>query len=1017
MDFSSSPPSQPSFPLPRRTRDRDRGRVREQDRDLSQASSSSQQRHNIPHRTTSTDAKPRDRDSSDVFRDWTDRDRERYVERYLRDTAEPTAPPPTTEVISSLITSLSSIQRPPSGQIEAPSFLSANGARSPHSLSVPGSPTGGSFGVDYGAYSQPSLGEVREEDIALDELAASAPVIRASKPPSGYSSLTAPKSPKSSGTRDASGLRSLLSRSSSGALSRPSSRGSQASAVDSIGKLSVERTRDSLSPGPEQSNSLKTQNSHDSWGKKSGRNQRGLMYMSSKERLREKEADKKRASFGAVGGSSNAASSAAANLTSSRLDPLAAESVINEESPSDSPTTARRPSWPDSGLPSPRPIPTRDSSLRKTGTGAAKRLSQRASRNSKRDSDGGANDTIHELDEQSSSTRNSHTDSNRRRKQLGKPQELDPARLSTDLPRNPSSSKPHPDVYSESPSTPAVAMFPDLDEDGAPSPAVAQGRRRDRETSTERRYRRRSGHLTPDPLGYHSGYHSETSGSAIKVKRSSSRLKRLSGAATPTTDRSSDHGVSTRTDQPNVAYERPNSADSIDDAVESYLCSPRLSQKIRHPQTGRVISFSEVGDPNGSAVFCCVGMGLTRYITAFYDELALTLRLRLITPDRPGVGDSEPYAEGTATPLGWPGRSLSYPPPCNANISPDDVYAICQALKITKFSILAHSAGAIYALATALRMPQHIRGRIHLLAPWIPPSQMNVFGASSQTPLPPTNAIPTSQRILRALPTPFLKAANSSFMTATSSSITSSLPKQKRAKRDKKNAAAVKRASQETADKENHLDLHAPHDMPQMQAADENMDRIRPTVTNPATAGGAGAMANPSNGHRHHRSNSSQHGGGRRQSDQEQMMSAAAAMAQSALAERERQDLYDNRLTHSIWQLATTGANPAVDLLVCLERRHTIGFRYVDITRPVVIHHGSRDTRVPVENVKWLGKMMRRCEVRILEGEGHGLMASATVMGGILMEVSREWEEWSLVTGATRREHERPRRGTIGQAR
>jgi hypothetical protein len=101
--------------------------------------------------------------------------------------------------------------------------------------------------------------------------------------------------------------------------------------------------------------------------------------------------------------------------------------------------------------------------------------------------------------------------------------------------------------------------------------------------------------------------------------------------------------------------DRPTSADSIDDAVEAYLCSPRLSQKIRHPQTGRTISFSEVGDSEGFAVFCCVGMGLTRYITAFYDELALTLKLRLITPDRPGVGDSEPYNDGTATPLSWPG--------------------------------------------------------------------------------------------------------------------------------------------------------------------------------------------------------------------------------------------------------------------------------------------------------------------------------------------------------------------------
>jgi hypothetical protein len=200
-------------------------------------------------------------------------------------------------------------------------------------------------------------------------------------------------------------------------------------------------------------------------------------------------------------------------------------------------------------------------------------------------------------------------------------------------------------------------MFPDTDlaDDGAPSPAVAQGRRRDRDASAE--YRRRSGRLTPDPFG---GYASESGASTtVKMKHSSTKLKRLSGAASPLPDTPTEpkprRSNVRNSDQPHVAYERPQSADSIDDSVESYLCSPRLSQTIKHPQTGRAISFSEVGDPNGSAVFCCVGMGLTRYITAFYDELALTLRLRLITPDRPGVGDSEAYTDGTATPLGWPG--------------------------------------------------------------------------------------------------------------------------------------------------------------------------------------------------------------------------------------------------------------------------------------------------------------------------------------------------------------------------
>ena len=69
-----------------------------------------------------------------------------------------------------------------------------------------------------------------------------------------------------------------------------------------------------------------------------------------------------------------------------------------------------------------------------------------------------------------------------------------------------------------------------------------------------------------------------------------------------------------------VPEERPSSADSIERGVETFIHAQRLSQKIRHPQTGRVISFSEVGNPKGNVVFCCVGMGLTRYITAFYDE-------------------------------------------------------------------------------------------------------------------------------------------------------------------------------------------------------------------------------------------------------------------------------------------------------------------------------------------------------------------------------------------------------------
>ena len=98
------------------------------------------------------------------------------------------------------------------------------------------------------------------------------------------------------------------------------------------------------------------------------------------------------------------------------------------------------------------------------------------------------------------------------------------------------------------------------------------------------------------------------------------------------------------------------SADNvIEQNIKSFLAAQRLSQIVTHPRSGRKISFSEVGDPNGNAVLCCVGMGLTRFVTVFYDDLARTLHLRLITPDRPGIGNSEKDQDDDGMPLNWSG--------------------------------------------------------------------------------------------------------------------------------------------------------------------------------------------------------------------------------------------------------------------------------------------------------------------------------------------------------------------------
>jgi hypothetical protein len=561
--------------------------------------------------------------------------------------------PASPEVISSLITSLSVISSPANELFESHSTpVSPSASTTSFGNTYNGNRgSGGSFGIDYGAFKQPSLRQLIEEE-SLDELAASPPVIKTAKPPSGFSPLTAPKSP----TKDTSSLKSFL-------RSRPGSKGSAGSKDKddscTIGSLSIEP---GVAPAPE----LRRKRSTDSWDKKQARGHKGLMYMSSKERLREKDLEKKRGSGGTGGGNSKVFG--LDRLTTQGFDTQSfmAETPITEEPPSTgeqpkqlkldtanmplitnrySPSIANSPG----GIGSGRFIPARDSSLRKPAAQTKKRDSLRASR---------------QLEKELENEKHTGEDAQKRSvaQQEKAPDTTESPHLKVPLegpepPLTPTATTLASKQLSEVAKLHEHVLVEDDYDDAAPPPTITQRRERlspspDRATRSLSQ-KRQSG---------------TTDQAEPKLKRSSSRLKRLSAPLSPRhleTDSPSKsnprpastvgHSEPARTSEIFVDG-RPTSADSIDDAVEAYLASPRLSQKIRHPQTGRTISFSEVGDPEGFAVFCCVGMGLTRYLTAFYDELALTLRLRLITPDRPGVGESEPYTDGTATPLSWPGE-------------------------------------------------------------------------------------------------------------------------------------------------------------------------------------------------------------------------------------------------------------------------------------------------------------------------------------------------------------------------
>lgn len=107
---------------------------------------------------------------------------------------------------------------------------------------------------------------------------------------------------------------------------------------------------------------------------------------------------------------------------------------------------------------------------------------------------------------------------------------------------------------------------------------------------------------------------------------------------------------------------------------------------------GRTVHVYDLGDPAGrpALFFHGGGLGATGAFALPWDEAARRLQVRLVAPDRPGLGGSSPR----------PGRTLAD--------WPNDVAEVADALGIGRFVAIAHSGGAGYALACAARMPERV---------------------------------------------------------------------------------------------------------------------------------------------------------------------------------------------------------------------------------------------------------------------------------------------------------------------
>lgn len=108
--------------------------------------------------------------------------------------------------------------------------------------------------------------------------------------------------------------------------------------------------------------------------------------------------------------------------------------------------------------------------------------------------------------------------------------------------------------------------------------------------------------------------------------------------------------------------------------------------------TGRMLGYSEFGDPSGAPLFYFHGWPSSRLQGELLDASAKKRGLRIVAPDRPGIGLSDFH----------PGRTLADWPPL--------IRELAEHVGAERFYVLGVSGGGPYCLVCARVMPERLLG-------------------------------------------------------------------------------------------------------------------------------------------------------------------------------------------------------------------------------------------------------------------------------------------------------------------
>jgi pimeloyl-ACP methyl ester carboxylesterase len=118
-------------------------------------------------------------------------------------------------------------------------------------------------------------------------------------------------------------------------------------------------------------------------------------------------------------------------------------------------------------------------------------------------------------------------------------------------------------------------------------------------------------------------------------------------------------------------------------------------EMARNPRTvtlrdGRTLAYSECGDPEGTPLVVYHGFPNSRVFGALFDEAGREWGFRVLCPDRPGYGASDPLPDRELT--DWP----------------DDVRDLFDAVGVDRAVALGLSGGGPYAGVTAARLDDRV---------------------------------------------------------------------------------------------------------------------------------------------------------------------------------------------------------------------------------------------------------------------------------------------------------------------